>query len=1099
MNLRTLLKELMKYSLLGLFLQCMFLSLLVASDLEAQNYQSVKEIYISVKLKDASLKETFNWINNNTDLNFNYDRIHVEDLDTKISFQKNNATLEDLLLHISKKAKLKFKQVNNNISVDFRDDKQDEKEIEILLQGIRISGKITGDDAPDGMPGVNVVLQGTLTGTITDMDGNYAIEVPNENAVLVFSSVGYVSEEVIVGNNSVINLELVSDITALQEIVVIGYGSVEKKDVTGAVADISSENFNRGVLTSPQDLIVGKLAGVNVTTNSGAPGAGATIRIRGGSSLNANNDPLIIIDGFPVDNGGISGVDNVLATINPNDIETFTVLKDASATAIYGSRASNGVIIIATKKGGAGKPKFSFNSTFSVSQPIEYFDVLGANEYRALVDDLVMMGEINQSDVDSKLGGENTNWQDEVFRQALSTDNNLSLSGSVKSIPYRVSYGFTDQQGTLINTDISRHTLNLSVSPSFLNDHLKVTMNAKGSNVKSNFGDAGAVGAAISYDPTKPVRDDNELYGGYFSWLSVSGVPANNITFNPVAMAELTDNVGTANRLIGNIEFEYKFPMLPELKAHLNMGLDYQKSDGYNNAPVTADFTRVVTDGGTVLDGRANTYAAENKSRLLDFYLNYSKDLGDHKVDVTAGYGWQYFYRQNESVNRRADQSIVNVPPPFIGENYLVSFFGRANYSFLDKYLLTATVRYDASSRFNDPWGLFPAISAAWRIKDEAFLSGADKLTELKLRVGYGETGQQDIGNFYPNQAIYRTSNETAQYQLGNTFYPTLRPDAYDPNIKWETTSTLNIGVDFGLFDNRLTGTLEVYNRKTFDLLNTVQIASGTNFSNFLTTNVGDLENKGVELTLNAIPVTTDVFTWNLGVNFARNVNKLTKLLLVDDPSYNGVPTGSVGVGQFIQNQQVGFPINSFWVLQQVYGPDGMPIEGLYVNRSGENSPVPSNNNNKYRPEHPVADYLIGINSRLDYKSFDFSFSGRLSLGNFVYNNAVAGRAFLNNVYANGFFSNVPSAVYDTEFFGQQQLSDLYVQDASFFKMDNMSLGYSLNDLASGKLRARVSLTVQNAFIITNYDGIDPEVNGGIDNTVYPRPRVFLLGVNLDF
>jgi TonB-dependent SusC/RagA subfamily outer membrane receptor len=377
MNLRTLLKELMKYSLLGLFLQCMFLSLLVASDLEAQNYQSVKEIYISVKLKDASLKETFNWINNNTDLNFNYDRIHVEDLDTKISFQKNNATLEDLLLHISKKAKLKFKQVNNNISVDFRDDKQDEKEIEILLQGIRISGKITGDDAPDGMPGVNVVLQGTLTGTITDMDGNYAIEVPNENAVLVFSSVGYVSEEVIVGNNSVINLELVSDITALQEIVVIGYGSVEKKDVTGAVADISSENFNRGVLTSPQDLIVGKLAGVNVTTNSGAPGAGATIRIRGGSSLNANNDPLIIIDGFPVDNGGISGVDNVLATINPNDIETFTVLKDASATAIYGSRASNGVIIIATKKGGAGKPKFSFNSTFSVSQPIEYFDVLG--------------------------------------------------------------------------------------------------------------------------------------------------------------------------------------------------------------------------------------------------------------------------------------------------------------------------------------------------------------------------------------------------------------------------------------------------------------------------------------------------------------------------------------------------------------------------------------------------------------------------------------------------------------------------------------------------------------------------------------------------
>ncbi len=969
----------------------------------------------------------------------------------------------------------------------------------VWAQSRTITGKVTSSDDGTGLPGVNILEKGTSNGAVTDANGSYAIQVSGSNAVLVFSFVGYATSEVTVGSQTTVDVSLSADVTALSEIVVIGYGSVEKKDVTGAVADISSENFNRGVLTSPQDLIVGKLAGVNVTTNSGAPGAGATIRIRGGSSLNANNDPLIIIDGFPVDNGGISGVENALATINPNDIETFTVLKDASATAIYGSRASNGVIIITTKKGVAGKPQFSFNSTFSVSKPIKYFDVLSADEYRALVDELVLQGEISQADVDAKLGDDNTDWQKEIFRTALSIDNTLSVTGSVKNMPYRVSLGVTDQQGILSNTDINRTTLNLSASPTFLNDHLKVTMNAKGSKVNSNFGDAGAVGAAISYDPTKPVRDGNELFGGYFSWLSFDEVPANNITFNPVAMAELTDNVGTANRLIGNVEFEYKFHMIPELKAHLNVGLDYQKSDGYNNAPRTADFTRTTVNDGWVIDGRANAYSAENKSRLLDFYLSYSKNMGDHKMDVTAGYGWQYFYRQSQSVNRRANGTVVNVPPPFIGENYLVSFFGRANYSFLDKYLVTATLRYDGSSRFNDPWGLFPAISAAWRIKDEAFLSGIDKLSELKLRVGYGETGQQDIGNFYPGQAIYRTSNETAQYQLGNTFYPTLRPDAYDPNIKWETTSTINVGVDFGLFDNRLTGTLEVYNRKTYDLLNTVQIASGTNFSNFLTTNVGDLENKGVELTLNAIPVTTGDFTWNLGVNFARNVNKLTKLLLVDDPSYNGVPAGGVGVGQFIQNQQVGFPINSFWVLQQVYGADGMPIEGLYVNRSGENSPVSSNNNNKYRPEHPVADYLIGINSRLDYKNFDFSFSSRLSLGNFVYNNAVAGRAFLNNVYANGFFSNVPSAVFDTGFFSQQQLSDIYVQDASFFKMDNMSLGYSLDNLASGKLRARVSLTVQNAFIITKYDGIDPEVNGGIDNTVYPRPRVFLLGLNLDF
>ncbi|MBL7844497.1 MAG: TonB-dependent receptor [Cyclobacteriaceae bacterium] len=969
----------------------------------------------------------------------------------------------------------------------------------VWAQSRVVTGKVTSADDGTPLPGVNILEKGTSNGGVTDASGSFSIQVGGSNSVLVFSFIGYSATEITVGAQTTINISLQADVTALSEIVVIGYGSIEKKDVTGAIADISREDFNRGVLSSPQDLIVGKLAGVNVISNSGAPGAGSTIRIRGGSSLAANNDPLIIIDGFPVDNGGISGVANALSTINPNDIETFTVLKDASATAIYGSRASNGVIIITTKKGQAGKPKFTFNTTLSVSTPIKYFDVLNAAEYTELVNDLVDIGRINQADVDDKLGTVNTDWQDEIFRTALSTDNNLSATGSFKNVPYRVSYGYTDQQGILINTDIRRHTINVSVSPSFLDDHLKVNINAKGSNVRSNFGEAGAVGAAISYDPTKPVRDGNETFGGYFSWLSVPGVPANNITFNPVAMAELTDNVGTANRLIGNVEFEYKFHKFPELKAHLNMGMDYQKSDGYNRAPVTADFTRVVTDAGTILQGRDNTYAADNRSRLLDFYLNYAKTLGNHKMDVTAGYGWQYFYRQSESVNRRADGTIINIPPPFIGENYLVSFFGRANYSFLDRYLITATLRYDGSSRFENPWGLFPAISAAWRIKDEAFLSGVNQLTELKLRVGYGETGQQDIGSFYPSQAIYRSSNETAQYQLGNEFYTTLRPDAYDPNIKWETTSTLNIGLDFGLYNNRLTGTVEVYNRKTYDLLNNVQIASGTNFSNFLTTNVGDLENNGVEVTINAIPVATGDFTWNLGLNFARNVNKITKLLLVDDPSYNGVPAGSVGVGQFIQNQQVGFPINSFWVLQQVYGPDGRPIEGLYVNRSGENSQVSSNNNNKYRPEHPIADYLIGINSRFNYKKFDFSFSSRLSLGNFVYNNSVAGRAFLNNVYANGYFSNVPRAIFDTGFFSQQQLSDYYVQNASFFKMDNMSLGYNVDNLMSNKLRARVSLTVQNAFIVTKYEGIDPEVNGGIDNTVYPRPRVFLLGLTLDF
>jgi TonB-dependent starch-binding outer membrane protein SusC len=969
----------------------------------------------------------------------------------------------------------------------------------VLAQGRVISGKVTAGDDGSPLPGVNILEKGTSNGAVTDAGGNFSIQIESSASVLVFSFIGYANSEIIVGNQTTINVTLGSDVTALSEIVVTGYGVTEKKDVTGSIADISRKDFNQGVLTSPQDLIVGKIAGVSVISNSGAPGAGSTIRIRGGSSLSASNDPLIVIDGFAVDNAGLAGTSNALATINPNDIETFTVLKDASATAIYGARASNGVIIITTKKGTKGKPQFSFNTALSASTPIKYFDVYSADEYRNFVGELVEDGRISQANVDAKLSDENTDWQKEIFRTALSTDNNLSVTGSVKDIPYRVSYGYTDQQGILENTDVKRHTLNLSVSPKFLDNHLKVTINAKGSNVRNNFGESGAVGAAISYDPTKPVRDGNETFGGYFSWLSVPGVPANNITFNPMAMVNLTDNVGTANRLIGNVEAEYKLHFFPALKATLNMGLDYSKSDGYNRAPVTADFTRVVTDDGVFLQGRDNTYAAMNKSQLLDFYLTYNKSIDVHKLEVVGGYSWQYFYREGESENRRADGSIVNIPAPFKNENYLLSFFGRANYSLMDKYLVTATLRYDGSSRFTDSWGLFPAVSAAWRIKDESFLTNVKAISDLKIRAGYGLTGQQDIGSNYPNLAIYRTSTETAQYQLGNQFYPTLRPEAYDPNIKWETTSTLNVGVDFGVLNGRLSGSLDFYNRKTEDLLNFIQIASGTNFSNFLYTNVGNLENRGYEIQLQAIPIDKGDFTWNLGFNFAHNVNKITKLLLVDDPNFIGVNAGNIGVDQFIQNQQVGFPINSFFTYQQVYGADGRPVEGLYVNRSGENVPVVGNNFNKYRFEHPAADYLMGINSRFNYKKIDFSFSGRLSLGNYVYNNAVGGRAFINNVFNNGYFSNVPRAIEDTGFINQQQLSDYYVQDASFFKMDNMSMGYMMDNLMSNKLRARLSLTVQNAFIITKYEGIDPEVNGGIDNTVYPRPRVFLLGLTLDF
>ncbi|GCC53144.1 TonB-dependent receptor [Chryseotalea sanaruensis] len=965
-------------------------------------------------------------------------------------------------------------------------------------QEVRVSGRVTSSDDGSPLPGVNIAEKGTSNGTISDTNGNYGLAVKS-GSTLIFSFVGYASQEVEIGGRTTIDIVLETDILALSEIVVVGYGQQEKKDITGAVTDISTKDFNRGVITSPQDLLVGKLAGVSVTTASGAPGSNATIRIRSGSSLNASNDPLIVIDGFPVERSVISGISNPLASINPNDIETFTVLKDASATAIYGNRASNGVIIITTKRGKAGKPVFNFNTALSFSTPIKYYDVLSGDEYRTLVNELAVDGisGINQTALD-KLGTANTDWQREIYRTAVSSDNNLSASGSIKNIPFRASYGYTTQQGILRNTDLQRHSLNLSVTPLFLDNHLKVNLNVKGSNVVNNFGEQGAIGSAVTFDPTQPVRDPDSAFDGYFSWANLGAGQGG--TSNPVAQLEQTDNVGTVNRILTNAEIEYKFHMLPELKLNVNAGLDYSESDGYNRVPITAEFLRVTNSGVTTTTGRDNTYSGVNRSALLDVYLNYAKEIGIQKFDVTAGFGEQTFLRERFSSSAFADgTNLREASDP--SENYLRSFFGRLNYSLNDKYLITATIRNDLSSRFSkdNRSGLFPSIAVGWRIKDEAFLANVNFLSDLKVRASYGITGQQDIANDYPALALYTASDSLATYEFGGVNYVTLRPEEYDANIKWETTATYNLGVDFGMFENRLTGSVELYRKNTDDLLSNIQVPAGSNFSNFLDTNIGSIESKGVEVSLQGVPISNGKLTWNAGLNFTYATNEITKLLLVDNPDFLGLERGNVGVAQNIQNHQVGYAPFSFFTFQQVYDAAGKPIEGLFVNRSGDPTAVVGNNRNKYRYQKPVADYLIGVNSRVSYVNWDFAFSGRLSLGNYVYNNNLSGRAFYNNIYGLDHFRNVPRSIYDTDFVNQQQLSDYYVQDASFFKMDNMSLGYTLNDLFASKLKARFSLTVQNAFIVTKYDGIDPEVDGGIDNNIYPRPRVFLLGVNLDF
>jgi TonB-dependent starch-binding outer membrane protein SusC len=979
----------------------------------------------------------------------------------------------------------------------------------------KVTGRVIAADDGTGLPGVSILEKGTTNGAVSDSEGNYSLSV-SSNATLVYSFVGYASQEILVNGRTSIDVTLETDVTALNEVVVIGYGEVQKKDATGAVMNISNKDFNKGVITSPQDLLVGKFAGVAITSSSGAPGASSTIRIRGGSSLNASNDPLIVIDGFPVDNvpstgaGSIAGVPNALAALNPNDIETFTVLKDASATAIYGSRASNGVIIVTTKKGKAGKPKLSYNGTVSVSTPIKYADVFTGDEYRALIQEFSETGisGINDAAV-AMLGTASTDWQKEVYRDAFSHDHNVSLEGAYKSMPYRVSYGYTDQQGILRTTGFQRNSLNVNLNPSLLNDDLKLNISAKGSITDNNFGDAAAVGNALSMDPTQPIRVESDKFGGYYTRLRVdgSGLVNQSSTGNPVALLEQTDNTSTANRFVGSLQADYTLPFFRKVKATVNMGMDRIESEGHNIAGLDAGFTANTTG---FPQGRRNTYDAQNESELLDIYANYLETLEKHRIDLTVGYGWQHFKRSGYTLNKNYEETITFTDLAFKNENYLVSFFGRLNYTFNDKWLLTATLRQDGSSRFSEDnrWGTFPSAAVGWKLKQEDFMAGVEFISDLKLRAGYGITGQQDISNNqYPYLPIYTQSTETAQYQLGvdgngnPIFYPTLRPEAYDPDIKWEETETINAGIDFGLFENRLTGSIEVYQRKTSDLISTVPVPPGTNFSNFLTTNVGNLENKGFELQLNALAVEREDFTWNVGFNLTRNTNKITKLLIVEDPGYAGINAGFIagGVGNYVQNQQVGYPINSFYVHRQVYDDAGAPIEGLYVDLSGKGGSVVGSDLNRHRDKKPAATVLMGINTRVDYKKFDFSFSGRISLDNYVYNNNYSSRAYYANIYKLDFFSNVPTAILDSKFNSAQYTSDYYLSNASFFKMDNISAGYTFDEFFTDKLRARFSLTVQNAFIVTDYEGTDPEVDGGIDNNIYPRSRSFLVGVNLTF
>lgn len=984
-----------------------------------------------------------------------------------------------------------------------------------FAQQIAVKGHVK-DTTGEPVIGANVLVKGTTNGTITDFDGNFMLNVPKD-AILSVSFVGYKSAEVKAASTVMVTLE--DDSQVLDAVVVIGYGSVKKNDMTGSVTAIKPDKLNKGLITNAQDMMTGKIAGVSVISKGGAPGEGATIRIRGGSSLTAENDPLIVIDGLAMDNKGVKGLANPLSMVNPNDIESFTVLKDASATAIYGSRASNGVIIITTKKGQAGaRPTISYDGNVSVSTVKSTVDVMDGDQFRSFIKDI--WGE--DSEAYSKLGNANTDWQKEIFRPAVSTDHNLTISGGLKNMPYRVSFGYTNQNGIVKTSKFERYTASVSLAPSFFEDHLKVNANLKGMIAKNRYADGGAVGSAVSFDPTQSVRSDDPYhqyyFDGYFQW-NTDASSLNDDTWkrtfngnapgNPVALLEEKDDRAISKSLIGNLELDYKFHFLPDLHAHVNGGMDLSTGKQYTDVSPYSSTNNYY-----------GSYGWEQKDKYnlsLNAYLQYSKDFTDkHRFDVMAGYEWQHFhdtsdqeywglYPLSNNVVENRGQRYNNTSSGSATESYLVSFFGRVNYTLLDRYLFTATVRQDGSSRFhkNNRWGLFPSFALGWKLKEEAFLKDVDVLSDLKLRLGYGITGQQNINSGdYPYLAVYETNKDGAYYPIlgeGTTY----RPNAYNPDLKWEKTTTYNVGLDFGFLNNRINGAVDYYYRKTTDLLNSVFVSAGTNFKNKVLSNVGSLENSGIEFSINSKPVVTTDWTWDLGFNITYNKNEITKLTTGDSENYYVAAGDNIGGGRDMKAMAhaVGHPASSFYVYQQVYDENGKPIENEFVDRNGDGT---INGDDRYFYKKPTADVLMGLTSRLSYKSWDFSFSLRASLNNYVYNSVEAGGSDCNptSVYSFGALNNRPLMGVANNIQSKNDntlLSDYFVQNASFMKCDNITLGYSFKKLFGAPIGGRVYAAVQNVFTITKYKGLDPEVEKGLDNNIYPRPLTTLIGLSLNF
>lgn len=966
--------------------------------------------------------------------------------------------------------------------------------LQLMAQTRTIKGEVTDAQNGEALIGATVMVEGEKGGTVTDFDGNFSLQVSSSAKKIKVSYIGYIDKVLSISDNMKVKLE--SDSKALADVVVIGYGTARKSDLTGSVATVKSKDFNKGLVSSPEQLINGKVSGVQIMSNSGSASAGSTIRVRGGASLNASNDPLIVLDGVPLEQGGISGnSSNFLSMINPSDIESMTVLKDASSTAIYGSRASNGVIIITTKKGQQGAVKVNFNTTNSLQTRAQMVDMLSRDEFVNVIN---QFGTDNQK---SLLGTANTDWNDEVYHTAFGTDNNLSVSGSIdKWLPFRVSVGYYNQSGLVRKDNVERWTGNVVLTPSFFQDHLKLTINAKGTLNNNSFNNGGAVWAAATFNPTIPVYSGNDKYGGYNEALDADGYPVNAGVRNPRGLVDLYDSKSKVSRFIGSMDVDYKVHFLPELKLHATVGADYAKGDGTIYVPAYAAQSYNKDES---LGGSDYKYGPQkNENRLLTLYANYAKYFEDIKsnVDLTAGYDYQYWKSTTPLYyTKSAAGTNLSTVKASDYRHVMLSYYGRINYSFDGKYLLTATVRRDASSRFSKDtrWGTFPSVALGWTLTEEPWLKNQKVLSNLKLRASYGVTGQQEgIGN-YNYLPVYTYSVTGAEAFINGQYINTYRPEAYVSDLKWETTTSWNFGLDFGFLNGRIGGAIDFYTRKTKDLLASVPTAAGTNFSKTILTNVGNVDSKGIEISLNATPIQNKDWEWNLSYNFTWQNMKVKNLSLTKGGSQTNVKVGpSIDAYQF-QVLSEGYEPYMFYVYHQLYdSKTGKPIEGAYadLNNDGE-----INDADLYRYHSPAPKYIMGLSTSLRYKQLTLGMSFRANIDNYVYNGmGMSTGAFETVSYNNSQLNNLNISFLKTGFKTRQYLSDYYVENASFLKLDNLSLSYNV-----GKINKWASLTVsamvQNVFTITGYSGTDPEVPNGMDNSFYPRPRTYSVSLGLQF